>query len=238
MASEVDSHEHGSAEDSHEHGPTTDPTGPVAGITHGTTHGAAQGTQGTGPGTTQQETGSKPAPGDLALVQAFVNTLDVESGRDELADPDRAALWLERHGLLAGTAPLDQEELSGLLELREALRALLLANNGEEADGTAIATLNRITGDGLLTLRFDPGGQAHLEPLGGGTRGAAGLLLGISYRAMVEGTWQRLKACRSHTCQWAFYDHSKNRSGTWCSMAVCGSRNKARAYRSRQAGSS
>ncbi|HEV2869799.1 MAG TPA: CGNR zinc finger domain-containing protein, partial [Actinomycetota bacterium] len=30
-----------------------------------------------------------------------------------------------------------------------------------------------------------------------------------------------------------FYDHSTNRSGTWCTMSVCGNRRKARAYRRR-----
>ena len=55
---------------------------------------------------------------------------------------------------------------------------------------------------------------------------------------MADGTWRRLKACREDTCQWAFYDRSKNRSGTWCSMAVCGNRAKARAYRSATASGS
>ena len=51
---------------------------------------------------------------------------------------------------------------------------------------------------------------------------------------MENDTWPRLKACRDDTCQWAFYDHSKNRSGHWCSMEVCGSRHKARQYRERR----
>jgi predicted RNA-binding Zn ribbon-like protein len=51
---------------------------------------------------------------------------------------------------------------------------------------------------------------------------------------MEADTWSRLKACRDDTCKWAFYDHSKNRSGHWCSMEVCGSRHKARQYRERR----
>lgn len=49
---------------------------------------------------------------------------------------------------------------------------------------------------------------------------------------MLDGTWQRLKACRE--CSWAFYDHSKNVAGSWCSMKVCGGRVKQRAYYARQ----
>ena len=50
---------------------------------------------------------------------------------------------------------------------------------------------------------------------------------------MEAGTWLRLKACRNYTCRWAFYDHSKNRSGHWCTMSVCGNRQKSRGYRQR-----
>jgi predicted RNA-binding Zn ribbon-like protein len=53
---------------------------------------------------------------------------------------------------------------------------------------------------------------------------------------MSDGTWARVKACRAEDCRWAFYDFSRNRSGTWCDMAVCGNRAKVRAYRARTAG--
>ena len=85
-----------------------------------------------------------------------------------------------------------------------------------------------------LRLRVDTHGSARLEAEGRGVDGALGRLLVIVYRAMETDTWSRLKACREDTCRWAFYDHSKNRSGHWCSMEVCGSRNKARQYRERR----
>ena len=49
-----------------------------------------------------------------------------------------------------------------------------------------------------------------------------------------DGTWERLKACRQETCRWLFYDGSRNRSSSWCSMQICGSREKQRAYRRRR----
>jgi predicted RNA-binding Zn ribbon-like protein len=58
-------------------------------------------------------------------------------------------------------------------------------------------------------------------------------VLAIVAEAMAEGTWSRLKACREHSCEWAFYDRSRNRSGVWCSMEGCGNRAKARAFRER-----
>jgi predicted RNA-binding Zn ribbon-like protein len=50
---------------------------------------------------------------------------------------------------------------------------------------------------------------------------------------MSDGSWSRLKCCRNHDCRWSFYDYSKNRSATWCSMQICGNRTKTRAYRQR-----
>jgi predicted RNA-binding Zn ribbon-like protein len=55
-------------------------------------------------------------------------------------------------------------------------------------------------------------------------------------RAQADGSWERLKACRDEECRWVFYDSSRNRSGTWCDMGLCGSRTKVRAYRQRQSG--
>jgi hypothetical protein len=52
-------------------------------------------------------------------------------------------------------------------------------------------------------------------------------------QSSIDGSFRRLKVCRSDTCQWTFYDNSKNGCGTWCSMRSCGSRAKARAYRER-----
>jgi predicted RNA-binding Zn ribbon-like protein len=84
-------------------------------------------------------------------------------------------------------------------------------------------------------MRFDDSGVATLEPAAAGVDGALGRLLAIVAAAQADGSWERLKACPWDTCRWAFYDHSKNRSGRWCSMEVCGNRAKVAAYRKRAA---
>jgi predicted RNA-binding Zn ribbon-like protein len=88
-----------------------------------------------------------------------------------------------------------------------------------------------------LSVRFDRQGGAAIEPAATGVDGALGRLLTIVHDAIARGNWARLKACHEHTCEWAFYDHTKNHSGTWCTMQVCGNRAKARAYRERRSGS-
>ena len=172
------------------------------------------------------------APGELELVRQFLNTHDVEDGVDKIATPDDLRAWLAGQGLDSGER-LGRADVERATALREALRALTLSNNGEPLNGDAVSTLNSIAGRAQLLVRFDPHGHTMLEPAGEGADAALGELLAIVFRSMAEGTWQRLKACRADTCQWAFFDRSKNRSGTWCSMSVCGNRAKARAYRRR-----
>jgi predicted RNA-binding Zn ribbon-like protein len=174
------------------------------------------------------------APDDLEVVRAFVNTLDVEDGIDELASPAALTGWLRRHGLRPG-GTATRIDLANARRLREALRALLLANNGISVRKEAALTLNAAARRAGLGVRFEPGGTAGVEPSAHGVDGALGRLLGIVAAAMGDGTWARLKACRADDCRWAFYDRARNRSRHWCSMAVCGNRTKARAFRRRQA---
>ncbi|HEX8929162.1 MAG TPA: CGNR zinc finger domain-containing protein, partial [Actinomycetota bacterium] len=112
--------------------------------------------------------------------------------------------------------------------------AMLRANDGHQIDPAAVEVLNRAAGELPLQLRFSADGEPDLGPLPDGVRGALATMLASLALAKARGTWSRLKVCSADTCQWAFYDHSKNRSGRWCSMQVCGNRTKTRAYRARQ----
>jgi predicted RNA-binding Zn ribbon-like protein len=80
---------------------------------------------------------------------------------------------------------------------------------------------------------LDERGAIGVDVRGTGVDGAFGRIVAIVFKAMLDGSWARLKACRQ--CGWAFYDTSKNRSGSWCSMQICGNRTKTRAYRRRKA---
>jgi predicted RNA-binding Zn ribbon-like protein len=177
----------------------------------------------------------EPAPGPLRLVQAFVNTVDVENGVEELTSPEALRDALARIGVLVeGDPPLADADLRHALEVREALRQLLLANNGGRAGPAPLATLDRAARSGHVGIRFAEGG-ADLVAEARGVDGALGRILAVIPVAVADGTWPRLKACPRDVCHWVFYDRSRNRSSTWCSMAVCGNRAKARAFRERRA---
>lgn len=180
------------------------------------------------------------APGALDTVRAFVNTLhlpstEVEARVEDLDGPHKLREWLGQHGLPVPER-VTARDLQNALDVREALRWLLRANAGEEPSPEAARILSEAAERARLSLRFAADGSSRLEPRSSGVDGALGALLGTVAAAMADGTWSRLKACRADNCHWAFYDHTRNRSGVWCDMAVCGNRAKVRAYRHRHAG--
>ncbi|MDR9450910.1 MAG: CGNR zinc finger domain-containing protein [Acidimicrobiia bacterium] len=176
---------------------------------------------------------SAKAPGDLELLRSFVNTTDPDTQTDELDTPLRMHDWLAARGLLGADSTVDEQAHRQTLELREALRALALANGATELDPTVIATLNELATGTSLSVLLNPDGHAELHPTGEGLKQTFGQLLAITYNAMVDGTFPRLKACANETCRWLYYDHSKNRSKKWCEMQTCGNVINARAYRQR-----
>lgn len=175
----------------------------------------------------------EPAPGRLAEVQAFLNTREVGEGRDDLATTASTRNWLRRHGThLAG--PISDSQRLRLVGVREALRGLLASHHGDLVAAEVGAGLDRMLAGIRLEPRLTAEG-ATLVPLGRGVDAYLGQLAVAILEATVAGTWQRLKVCRLDNCRWAFYDHTKNARGAWCSMRVCGTRAKARAYRARRA---
>jgi predicted RNA-binding Zn ribbon-like protein len=155
----------------------------------------------------------KAAPEPLRRVQLLVNSTDLENRREWIG------AWLEENGLGEG-------ETARAVSLREALRALVLKNNGVRLEEASVVTLNASAK--RISPQLDASGQLTLAADGD----ALDDVVAVALRAMLDGTWGRLKACRN--CHWSFYDYSPNRSGTWCSMQLCGNRTKTRAYRRRR----
>lgn len=183
----------------------------------------------------------RPAPDELALVQEFVNSHHVHLSApgqphsvDALSDPNTLATWLKERGLLDAKTKPTRRDHEESLAVREAIRSLLLANNGKEIDPAALETLNRASGAAHFALGFGGGTTVTIAPRATGVRGALGHLLSIAADAMADGSWEQFKACLNGDCEVAFYDYSRNHSRKWCEMAVCGNRMKARAYRARK----
>jgi len=178
---------------------------------------------------------SKPAPGPLRRVQAFINTLDRESGQDRLSTEADARTWLLEYDLLAPGATPAADDLRLLAGVREGLRALVVHNSGGPApDGTASAALRGITETSVARAFVDPNGRVVVVPDGDSVSSRLLSLLLIIRDAQVDGSWTHMKACANEDCRWVFYDRSRNHGGTWCDMATCGNKLKNRDFRARR----
>jgi len=181
--------------------------------------------------------GRAPAPGSLRLVQALVNTLNAEFGRDLLGTRETAAAWLTAAGLLPALSAgpvLSAAEHAALLEVREAIRGVLAAHTSQDPDQAAADRLTRALASCRLTVTARPDGGMSLasadhDPF---SRALGAIAVAIA-EAAVTGTWARLKSCPGHLCGWAFYDRSAAARSRWCSMQLCGARAKMRTYRAR-----
>jgi hypothetical protein len=147
---------------------------------------------------------------DVALVLDFLNTVNVEEHSDTLDNETTWRAWLAERGLDPGAGPPQAREVRG------ALRA-------------AVGDPDSPSTDAWVALRIGlHGGRPRLV-----ADDAVGAVLAAATRLAVLGEWERVKICPADECRLAFFDRSRNRSRTWCSMQVCGNREKARAWRER-----
>ncbi|HEV3357728.1 MAG TPA: CGNR zinc finger domain-containing protein [Pseudonocardiaceae bacterium] len=183
-------------------------------------------------------------PDWLEPLLAFVNTVDVESNVDELAEGPLALRdWLAGRKLL-GADP-DEVTVSRAdhrlaIDLRTGLRALALCNNGGDADESALVMMHQafdrfplvaavpVPGTDLPALR-----PHRLPPV----RAALGVIVAGYAQAVGTGDWDRIRRCPAEDCAWAFWDSSAKGARRWCNMRVCGNRAKVRAFAARKASS-
>ena len=179
----------------------------------------------------------KPAPEPLLAVQAFANTFSSYEDEEELLrDPAAARDWLLVSGLATPAIELDENDIEELVRFRRLVRALIEANMTGEQDRAANAELAALAAAHPVPVAVDRDGSVgiELDPVES-VDALIAQMIGIVLRAQIDGTWERLKICLADACRWAFFDSSKNRGGHWCSMEVCGNREKNRAYRERKA---
>jgi hypothetical protein len=175
----------------------------------------------------------EPAPAGLDLVQDLINTRDI--GRkvpDLLATPESARAWLaavipETIGSADSPGPswvadLSERDLRSLRSLRSDLQ-MLVAGDPIPADHTVQAT-----------LAISTAGELRLLPAGAGRRSFAAAVWCEVFLAQRAGTLNRLKLCHNPVCGSAFYDRSKNNSGVWHDVKMCGNAANLRASRARK----
>lgn len=177
----------------------------------------------------------RPAPGDLRIVQAFLNTVARRKHYDEIAGPQALADWLTRWRLLPKGTELAAGAAERALTLRSALRALVVADQtGTQLKQGVLERLHAVTAEAPLALRLTSDRAVRFEPVLGGLEGALGELLAIVARTRFDGLWVRMKVCGAADCRRVFYDYASNRLSRWCTK-LCGDRVNAKLHRRRKA---
>ena len=165
------------------------------------------------------------APGSAGALEGLrrlCNSVNREHGADAWRSVGELSSWLRAEGY--ATVRPTRDDLGVLRHLRQALWESMTKRSLQPLDGIVdTVVLTPVIADGTMTLR--------------GSSTAADVVGAALFEAILcaqhDGSWGRLKACQH--CHWVFYDGSRNRTGRWCSMGACGSRQKARAYRQRHA---
>lgn len=155
---------------------------------------------------------------------------------DLIATPAALAAWV-RLADVPAPAPASPEawaaEHSTVSGLRDALRDLFdAARRGQELGGPALASVERVLEAAPLRLRLEgSGGALHLvEHLDAGPSGA----IAVDFaRFICDFEPERLKHCANPACSMVFYDVGKNNRRRWCTMSVCGNRDKVARFRRR-----
>lgn len=171
------------------------------------------------------------APAAIAAVRDFVNTTDHETATDDLTTPAELTRYLVAHGLMPRASRATSEDLEVALRLRSALRWALEQNH--DGDRSAPNGLTDALAEQPVTLTWSAEG-AVVTTTASGVRGGLARIAIAAHEATAQGIWRRLKICAYDECEWAYYDHSKNHSRSWCEYG-CGNKVKTRAYRARKA---
>ena len=161
----------------------------------------------------------------LDVANSVVMRFDAARRADRFAVPEQLAafpaaaseLSLER-GAFGPLAPVAAEDEARFIALREAIDAHFRHRtlHGGDDNRLLAALLARLS----ETFAAHPAAASPC-PLDLATaRSALGLV--------ASAETGRLKICPN--CAWLFIDRSRNRSRTWCDMAVCGNRAKARLH--------
>jgi predicted RNA-binding Zn ribbon-like protein len=177
--------------------------------------------------------GESVVPAELALVKALLNSADIEEGSDAFGTIETLRAWLRERDLTGEGPPWTEPDRRSLIVFREAIREIVAAH-GSPPPSEALRVVDGAAQNAPLVVVVGSDGQADLRPTGHGSHALVARLLADIASAQRIGTWPNLRICRRDVCRWAFYDASRNHSGVWCTMSICGNRTKSSRLRRRR----
>ena len=102
---------------------------------------------------------------------------------------------MRQNDLLRVDAGASEPDLERALAMREGLRALAFANGEQPFDPSALEAMHALSQDLPIEIQLGPAGPRFLTDAAAGVGGGLGMLVAITATAMLDGSWQRLKAC-------------------------------------------
>jgi predicted RNA-binding Zn ribbon-like protein len=170
---------------------------------------------------------NSPTPADAALVRDFVNSVDWQDDVEAWQVPADLEQWFAAKTGVS-VRGLSDADLTLALRMREGLRSVLLSHAGHDPLPAVLGDFELALAEIPMRMRVESTGEFVLAPAEPRMAAGLGIILAAIDRLRAEGTWDRLKACSRDSCRWAYWDISSNRSGRWCSMAICGNYIKMR----------
>jgi predicted RNA-binding Zn ribbon-like protein len=150
--------------------------------------------------------------------------------RELLASPADLDRWLISSGLTRKAPRATVADVELARELRETIYALASGQGTPQDTRAAREALNAVAALPAARPRLGASGELLRE-------GNAQDLLATIARMSVElfggPEHERIRQCEGEGCALLFLDLSRTGSRRWCSMAGCGNRAKARAFRRR-----
>ena len=149
---------------------------------------------------------------DLLNSRPLVNGAE----QDALGDPAAGRRWAREHGGEGSDA-----ELTLLRETRDVLRDLVCKECSPLALGPLLEGVHQVpqvTSNGLQwTLRTPPHARLAVDVI-------------LAWATTEQQMPGRLRPCANDECRRFLLDRSRANRARWCSMAVCGNREKARRH--------
>ncbi len=173
--------------------------------------------------------------GHLWLDLLNTTPFDGTTQHDFVATPESCIRWLQAAHLPSSIDEAARQDLQVFREtLRSAVDRLRMASVMPEAVLDAVnAHLEGTVVRFRLVMQHE---QVQLEEtLDPGPNGPGGVIARDFARFVCDHEPDRLKRCSNPACSMVFYDRGKNNARRWCTMSLCGNRDKVARYRSRKA---
>ncbi len=165
----------------------------------------------------------------------LLNTTPVDGGtrQDLIATAEGYARWLDAARVPTDATQSGREDLQAFREFLRGTIDLLRSRTPLPAD--VVATVNARLRETVIRFALVPDGPGLRleETLDAGRNGPVGIVAEDFARFVCDHEPERLKRCSNPACTMVFYDRGKNNARRWCTMSLCGNRDKVARYRLR-----